>query len=119
MPQVTADNLIIAASAWLAITSARVVLPVPGGPHKISENTRPASMAFFSALPSPIKCCWPAYSARLRGRIRAANGRKSSAKSNGNEFTLLIAAVDRQYRCRPAVQSETAHRPAQYLTAPG
>ncbi len=59
---------------WLAIICARLVLPVPGGPKKISDWMRSASMARRSSLPGARICPWPTYSPSVRGRIRAAKG---------------------------------------------
>lgn len=40
----------------------------------MSEVKRSASMARRRSLPSARMCCWPAISARVRGRMRAASG---------------------------------------------
>ncbi len=53
---------------------AMVVLPTPGGPHKIIEGTIPFSIAVLSMLPLPVRCCWPARSLSEVGRILSANG---------------------------------------------
>src|ERR1700704_6664250 len=53
---------------------ATVVLPVPGGPHKIIEGTLPCAMAARKILPLPVKCCWPTNSSRDCGRSRSAKG---------------------------------------------
>src|SRR5690606_35189431 len=73
-PEVTADRVINSASAWAATSRARVVLPVPGGPHCTMECGLPARMAARSGLSGPSKCAWPTYSSRLRGRMRSASG---------------------------------------------
>ena len=46
----------------LAMTLARVVLPEPGGPQKIREESWSLSIIFRSSLPSPRRCSWPKYS---------------------------------------------------------
>ena len=47
------------ASKASAIRRASVVLPMPGGPHRIIECRRPDSKATRSGLPGPSRCCWP------------------------------------------------------------
>ena len=42
-----------------AISRASVVLPTPGGPHRIIECGRPDSKATRSGLPGPSRCDWP------------------------------------------------------------
>ncbi len=53
---------------------ARVVLPVPGGPKKISEDNWSATMARRSKRPAPTIWSCPTNSSRVRGRIRSARG---------------------------------------------
>lgn len=57
-----------------AITCARLVLPVPGGPKKISDWMRSASMARLNSFPGARMWLWPTYSLSERGRILAARG---------------------------------------------
>jgi len=40
----------------LAMICARVVLPTPGGPQRINEEMRPASIIFRKIAPGPTKC---------------------------------------------------------------
>ena len=61
-----------------AMACARVVFPVPGGPHRITE-VDPAVAASGSARatsgdPLRSRCPCPATSARLAGRMRTASG---------------------------------------------
>src|SRR3990172_7615753 len=58
----------------LAMTLARVVLPLPGGPQRIIEGSRPPSIAFLSTRPSPTRCFWPTNSFSVDGLIRVASG---------------------------------------------
>ena len=51
MPASTADRVMNSARVCAASTRASVVLPVPGGPQKIIERGRSASMATRSGLP--------------------------------------------------------------------
>src|SRR5262245_50821308 len=57
-----------------AISRASVVLPTPGGPHRIIECGRPDSNATRSGLPGPSRCAWPITSSMVRGRMRSARG---------------------------------------------
>ena len=43
-------------SSLLAMICARVVLPTPGGPQRINEEMRPASIIFRKIAPGPTKC---------------------------------------------------------------
>ena len=54
----------------LAMISASVVFPVPGGPKRMIEEIRSASIARRSNFPAPRMCPCPAYSPSERGRIR-------------------------------------------------
>jgi len=38
------------------------------------EKSSPRSTAARSTVPAPIMCSWPANSAKVRGRMRAASG---------------------------------------------
>ena len=50
-PAITAESCMNSASARRAISRASVVLPVPGGPQRISECSWPFSSAWRSGLP--------------------------------------------------------------------
>jgi hypothetical protein len=54
-PEWTALSLKNGLSSFKAISWARVVFPVPGGPHKISEGRLPVSIAFLSTAPGPTR----------------------------------------------------------------
>ena len=58
-----------------------MVLPVPGGPHRMAEVSRSDSMRARSGAPGPTRCCWPTISSRVRGRIRAASGARADSRS--------------------------------------
>src|SRR6266446_7822985 len=63
---------VISAMIW-----ASVVFPVPGGPDKITDGKRSASIARRSNFPGPRICSWPTNSSSDRGRIRVASGAAS------------------------------------------
>src|SRR5690606_2026173 len=73
-PDSTAEMVTKCASARVASRRARVVLPTPGGPQKIIECSAPCSSAVRSGRPGPSRCCCPAYSSSVAGRMRAASG---------------------------------------------
>jgi hypothetical protein len=73
-PASTADSTMNCASTACASSRASVVLPTPGGPHRIIECTRPDSNAARSGRPGPSRCCWPITSASVCGRRRSASG---------------------------------------------
>ena len=93
MPLVTAEKSMNEAQVRRAITRAKVVLPTPGGPQKIIEGVRSASIMERRALPGPIWWDWPTTSSREAGRIRSARGRASSATSSNRE--CCWPAIDR------------------------
>ena len=68
-----------------AITCARVVLPVPGGPYRITEDG-PAGPAFSPAStrrgePGVSRCSWPRTSSMVRGRMRTARGARDAERA--------------------------------------
>ena len=62
----------------VATNRASVVLPVPGGPQRMKDGTRPAAIARVRTRPGPTIWSWPTNSSKLRGRIRSANGASRS-----------------------------------------
>jgi len=85
-PAKTAEILSIFAPAFSAISSAKVVLPVPGDPHKIIECNLPSCNACHNGLPSPNRCDCPINSLICFGRIRIASG-------ENEVFIMLIYCV--------------------------
>ena len=55
-----------------------MVLPVPGGPHRISDGSSFASSARRSSLPGPSRCSWPTNSAS----DAAASARPAAARGD-------------------------------------
>ena len=83
-PESTAEMARNSAFAYFASSSASVVLPQPGGPHRIIECTWPDSIARRNEAPSPSNRRCPTISSRMRGRIRSASGfNASGAVNNG------------------------------------
>ena len=73
-PASTADIAMNSRSKAYAESLARVVLPTPGGPHKIIEWGFPDAKAKLSGLPSANKWVWPMTSLIILGRSSSANG---------------------------------------------
>ena len=74
LPALTAESSSKAAPVTEAIRRATVVLPVPGGPYRITEPSRSSSIVRRSGAPGPSRCSWPATSSSVRGRRRSASG---------------------------------------------
>ena len=68
---------VIAAMIW-----ASVVFPVPGGPEKMTDGNRSASIARRRSLPGARMCSCPTNSSSERGRIRLASGAAASAATS-------------------------------------
>ncbi|MPN30022.1 hypothetical protein SDC9_177479 [bioreactor metagenome] len=77
MPENTADKAMNSQLNCVAIMRASVVLPTPGGPHRIIECGCPEANARCSGLPGPSRCCWPITSFGVRGRNCSASGAKA------------------------------------------
>jgi hypothetical protein len=73
-PPNTAEILRNWASKACAISRAKVVLPTPGGPHKIMECGWPDSKATRKGCPSPNRWSCPITSSSDWGRRRSAKG---------------------------------------------
>ena len=73
-PDSTADSAMNSALKASAIRRAMVVLPTPGGPHRIIECGLPAAKATASGLPGARRCRCPITSAIVFGRSRSASG---------------------------------------------
>ena len=85
VPELTAESWTRRAPVWPAMSRASVVLPHPGGPKKIMLKSSPPSTAARSTVPGPTMCSWPANSARVRGRMRAASGASAATCSSLRE----------------------------------
>ena len=70
----TADISMKSACISLAIIRARVVFPVPGGPHKIKLIGSWCSTIFLRIPVGPTNLAWPTTSSNVRGRMRSARG---------------------------------------------
>src|SRR5581483_4346424 len=78
-PEKTADSATNSALNAFAIRRAMVVLPEPGGPHRIIECGRPDSKAKRSGVPGPSRCSCPTTSSSVFGRSASASGATGSA----------------------------------------
>jgi hypothetical protein len=77
-PALVADSSSNCERVARATICASEVLPVPAGPHRITERSSSASISARRALPGPSTCAWPTNSSRVRGRILAASGAVSA-----------------------------------------
>ena len=78
------------------MTRASVVLPVPGGPHRITELSRSASTNVRSGRPGPSRCGWPTMSSSVVGRSRSASGaclRSCSCSAASKRLLSLLGNV--------------------------
>ena len=101
-PAITAESCMNSASARRAISRASVVLPVPGGPQRISECSWPFSSAWRSGLPGPSTCSWPTNSSSVRGRMRSASGRKRIVRRRVAQQVRLPPGRGRRALIAPA-----------------
>ena len=118
-PALTADSATNSRSVWAATTLASVVLPVPGGPHRIIDDSRSASISARSGAPGPSRCGWPTISSRVRGRIRAASGAcwashsrnaVSTGSSGGGPARVLRAGTRRRLPVARTSPPRPGHR---------
>src|SRR5262245_22298722 len=106
-PEVTAEKWTQFAPAERARICARVVLPLPGGPHKTSDRSSPAAVSSRSSLPVPSRCSCPTNSSKVCGRMRSANGCTGPARldeSNSNRsmiscYHITTARVEQVNPC--------------------
>ena len=94
-PAVTADSCSNALAVWPAISRASVVLPVPGGPQRITDDSRSASISARSGRPGPSRCSWPTMSSSVRGRSRAASGARRASRSSAAAANRSSATASR------------------------
>ena len=83
----TPDRTALIASKWAfvrrRITKARVVLPEPGGPQRMSERSWSCSIARRRGRPGPSTSSWPRISSSVRGRTRSASGASGRGSPTG------------------------------------
>ncbi len=85
MPDVTALKVMNSIPLARAIIKARVVLPEPGGPQKISEGSWPLdswrlAMTLRSGLSGDMISSCPVNSSNFSGRIRSASGAEAESR---------------------------------------
>ena len=73
-PELTADKEKKGRLSFLDIMYASVVLPTPGGPHKMKDEIFPVSIMLRKIAPLPTRCSCPTYSSKLLGLMRSASG---------------------------------------------
>src|SRR5438552_2424922 len=87
-PENTAESAMNCASNASAIRRARVVLPTPGGPHRIIECGLPDTKARRRGLPGPRRCSCPTNSSRDLGRRASAIGGTGAGAGNRSVIRL-------------------------------
>ena len=83
-PSVTAENGTNSRSVNCATRWPNVVLPLPGGPHRMSEPTVPRSIDSRNGFPGPSTAACPTNSSSVFGRMRAASGALASGALNSD-----------------------------------
>ena len=90
-PAETADRGSNALLVAPATRRATVVLPVPGGPQRITDESRSDWMSTRSGRPGPSSCSWPTTSSRFGAAAAAARGARRDSRSStalANRSTL-------------------------------
>ena len=82
----------------LASSRASVVFPQPGGPHRISDASRPRSSIRASGASGRSSCSWPTSSASTVGRSRSASGRSAAARGAAVAGRARAARTGRAWR---------------------
>src|SRR5438105_1754512 len=98
-PDSTAERAMKSALNASAINRAKVVLPTPGGPHRIIECGLPVANATASGLPGARRWRCPMTSPTVRGRNRSASGAAGLAtvkRSASTQVPLSCHAVAAQ-----------------------
>src|ERR1022692_488462 len=95
MPLSTALNGMNSERLSRAISRARLVLPTPGGPHRITELNSSCSICRRRGLPGPSTWSCPANSSNVTGRMRSASGRFLSTLS-GSPSGAVRRSPDRR-----------------------
>ena len=67
-----------------------LVLPVPGGPHRIIEASRPAATIRPIAPSGPVRCSWPTISSSERRPQPVGERRVGGRRFGGARRDLLI-----------------------------
>ena len=100
IPVSTAENSRNSAFVMCAMILASVVLPVPGGPQKMSEPVSSRSIWVRSGFPGAIRGSWPTNSSSVRGRMRSASGlvRSGAPSSLGMGWNKLMGLLNVDYR---------------------
>ena len=93
-PEVTALSWTKWARVVWATIRASVVLPEPGGPQRMIEESRSASIALRSNVPGPTTSSCPTRSSSVRGRIRVARGAWTANWSLRRDSNISSVIVD-------------------------
>jgi hypothetical protein len=83
IPVLVAEKVTNRALVVRAMIRASVVFPDPGGPQKIIDGMRSASMALRRNRPGASRSSRPTISSRERGRNRSASGASAEGGASG------------------------------------
>src|SRR3989338_3939349 len=89
---------------------ASVVLPLPGGPHKMNEKSSLFSIATRRGFPTPVRCSCPTNSSRVFGLILDANGSIHPHSTPQNDLAyspLVLRSESGAKSWRPIVGRDT------------
>ena len=89
-PEKTAEMATKRRPTASASRRAMLVLPVPGGPHRIIEDRRPAATIRPIAPSGPVRCSWPTTSPSVAGRSRSASGRVGRRRLGRGRVELVV-----------------------------
>src|SRR6185312_13013852 len=95
-PEKIADSCSKASCVSSASRRATVVLPEPGGPHRIMLCRRPLRSMRVSVPSGPTRWSWPTTSASRFGRNRSASGRGAPFSRPAASNRLLTLTRDLQ-----------------------
>src|SRR5688572_4890262 len=90
MPDSTALKATNSARVRSAIRRASVVLPVPGGPHRMIDCSKSRSIISRRGRPGATRSSWPTISPSERGRIRSASGMVFGSTGAGGSSNRLM-----------------------------
>ena len=96
IPLVTALKLTKSAFVLSAIIPASVVLPTPGGPQKIIDDTSSFSMMRRNIFPFPRRCSCPTNPSSVVGLILLASGALICLSSKSDICSMFMPAFYEQ-----------------------
>ena len=116
---VTADSDSNDLAVLRAMSRASVVLPVPAGPQRMTDDNRSVSISARSGRPGPRRWSCPTMSSRWTGRSRSASGAWRDSCSPAATLNRSSGAIPRGYRPPlPAEAWSESDREGRFETRP-